>query len=360
MNRWTQVMNTFSFGLPLRLRSHRLTTTLLASGVGLVSVMGILSNPLQAQTPDADPLDTAPVESVPVPEADPIAPAAPLDAPVSAPELSTPSIDSAVPSGSAADFNEPYIDSVNYDTGATYRSADLPATPEFSRSQLPDVAAPQVGSLSVNSLGLGVGTTPSLRDFYRRTLRPPAQLGNGNIRLLFPLSIPAPITSLFGWRMHPILGTARFHTGTDIGAPLGTPVLAAYAGRVAIADFLGGYGLTVTLDHNQGSQQTLYGHLSEIFVKSGEVVKQGAVIGRVGSTGNSTGPHLHFEFRQLTPDGWVALDAGAQLEYALAQLVTVMEVSEKGIASAKGVQVARQGLAGVSGEIEWKGMTKDE
>jgi murein DD-endopeptidase MepM/ murein hydrolase activator NlpD len=153
-------------------------------------------------------------------------------------------------------------------------------------------------------------------------------LGNGNIRLIFPLSIPAPISSLFGWRVHPVTGAQRFHSGTDLAAPLGTPVLAAYAGKVAIADFLGGYGLAVALDHNKGTQGTVYAHLSEIFVKPGEWVKQGMVIGRVGSTGLSTGPHLHFEFRQLTPEGWVAMDAGAQLEYALAQLVTAMQVAQ--------------------------------
>jgi murein DD-endopeptidase MepM/ murein hydrolase activator NlpD len=111
---------------------------------------------------------------------------------------------------------------------------------------------------------------------------------------------------------------------------MGTPVLAAFAGQVAIADFLGGYGLTVSLEHNKGTQQTLYAHLSEIFVKPGEWVKQGETIGRVGSTGNSTGPHLHFEFRQLTPEGWVAMDAGQQLEYALAQLLKAMQVAQKG------------------------------
>jgi murein DD-endopeptidase MepM/ murein hydrolase activator NlpD len=164
-------------------------------------------------------------------------------------------------------------------------------------------------------------------DYYKRTLRPAARLGNGNIRLIFPLAIPAPISSLFGWRTHPITGEQRFHSGTDLAAPLGTPVLAAYAGRVAIADFLGGYGLAVALEHNKATQQTLYAHLSEIFVKPGEWVKQGEAIGRVGSTGNSTGPHLHFEFRQLTPDGWVAMDAGQQLEYAMAQLVKAMQVA---------------------------------
>jgi murein DD-endopeptidase MepM/ murein hydrolase activator NlpD len=128
--------------------------------------------------------------------------------------------------------------------------------------------------------------------------------------------------------MHPITGNPRLHTGTDLGAPLGTPVLAAYAGNVALADFLGGYGLTVVLDHNKFTQQTLYGHLSEIFVQPGERVEQGTVIGRVGSTGNSTGPHLHFETRQLTPEGWVATDSGAELEYSLAQLVKALRTAQ--------------------------------
>lgn len=201
----------------------------------------------------------------------------------------------------------------------------------------------QIGGLPLTSTGFQVGTTPSLRDFYRRTLRPPAQLGNGNIRLIFPLSIPAAISSVFGWRIHPLTGEPRFHAGTDLAAPLGTPVLAAFAGQVAIADFLGGYGLAIALNHNKGSQQTLYGHLSEIFVKQGDWVKQGEVIGRVGDTGNSTGPHLHFEFRQLTPDGWVALDAGTQLEYALAQLVKSLEFAQAPSKTEK----ANAGLQGV-------------
>jgi murein DD-endopeptidase MepM/ murein hydrolase activator NlpD len=144
---------------------------------------------------------------------------------------------------------------------------------------------------------------------------------------MFPLTIPAPITSLFGWRIHPITGNLRFHSGTDLGAPLGTPVLAAYPGTVEIADYMGGYGLTVILNHNKSTLQTLYGHLSEIFVEPGESVEQGTVIGRVGSTGNSTGPHLHFETRQLTPEGWVATNPSIQLEYAFAHLVKALQTA---------------------------------
>lgn len=145
--------------------------------------------------------------------------------------------------------------------------------------------------------------------------------------MMYPLSIPATITSVFGWRVHPITGNQRFHAGTDIGAPTGTPVLAAAAGQVETANWLGGYGLTVTLNH-KSAEQTLYGHMSEIFVQPGQWVQPGTVIGRVGSTGNSTGPHLHFEVRHLTPNGWVAADPGVQLQSALSQLVRGLQTAQ--------------------------------
>lgn len=193
----------------------------------------------------------------------------------------------------------------------------------------PTNSAPvQLGPINISARGIGIGQTTASGRFYYQTARPTGRLGNGNLRLIFPLSLPAPITSMFGWRIHPITGDSRFHSGTDLGAPMGTPVLAAYAGKVAIADFLGGYGLTVTIDHNKGTQETLYAHLSEIFVKPGEWVKQGAVIGRVGSTGNSTGPHLHFELRQQTANGWVTLDPGAQLEIAAADLIKSLQAAQ--------------------------------
>lgn len=161
-----------------------------------------------------------------------------------------------------------------------------------------------------------------------RTLSFLKRLGNPNRNALFPLPFPVPITSVFGWRLHPISGEWRFHSGTDLGADMGTPVLAAFAGKVTIADFMGGYGLTVVLEHPEAAQETLYAHLSQILVRPGDTVEQGAVIGLVGSTGNSTGPHLHFEVRQLTPEGWITLDPGHQLEVALARLVQALQLAQ--------------------------------
>ncbi|MCW5316998.1 peptidoglycan DD-metalloendopeptidase family protein [Nostoc sp. KVJ3] len=145
--------------------------------------------------------------------------------------------------------------------------------------------------------------------------------------MMYPLSVPAPITSLFGWRIHPITGDRRFHAGTDLGAPMGTPVLAAAAGQVETANWMGGYGLTVILNH-KSAEQTLYGHMSEILVHPGQWVQPGTVIGLVGSTGNSTGAHLHFEVRHLTANGWVATDPGVQLQFALNQLVRSLQTAQ--------------------------------
>ncbi|HBL10433.1 MAG TPA: peptidase M23 [Cyanobacteria bacterium UBA11162] len=171
-------------------------------------------------------------------------------------------------------------------------------------------------------------TTPTGLAYYNLTTRPSGRPKITNNSFIFPLTIPASISSLFGWRIHPITGERRFHSGTDLAAPEGTPVIAAASGEVATADFLGGYGLTVILRHDEGRQESRYAHLSEIFVQPGELVDQGTVIGRVGSTGFSTGPHLHFEWRNLTTDGWVAVDAGVHLQYALAQFIEALKVAQ--------------------------------
>ncbi len=221
------------------------------------------------------------------------------------------------PSGGYAENGGAYSGSDNgYIQPASYSGSGEGAS-------MSSLAPIPVGPLSISS------TSSSGLAYFNLTARPPRVAGNGNVRLLFPLSIPAPITSLFGWRNHPVLGTGRFHSGVDLGADLGTPVVAAYAGQVAISDWLGGYGLAVVLDHRKQTLETLYGHLSETFVKPGEWVQQGEVIGRVGSTGMSTGPHLHFELRKFTEQGWVAVDPGQQLEFALAQMVKTLETAQK-------------------------------
>ena len=117
--------------------------------------------------------------------------------------------------------------------------------------------------------------------------------------MLWPVAISGTvITSEFGIREHPIQGVVKQHTGLDIGgAPLGTPVIAAADGVVSYAGWLGGYGNCVMINHGDGVV-TLYGHGNKVLTSVGTNVKAGDVIMEVGSTGNSTGPHLHFEVRE--------------------------------------------------------------
>jgi murein DD-endopeptidase MepM/ murein hydrolase activator NlpD len=272
------------------------------------------------------------------------------EAPIAAP-VETPAPTLAEPP--LPELSEVFIDRTDYSLGATERevsaskedaiaagiptdrapaavavdAVNMPSEGQVSWANTPVSYSMAVPDSVVPPTAIGQG---ALEYFSRKLLRPLGRLGNENVKLLFPLAIPAPITSLFGWRTHPITGTARLHTGTDIGAAMGTPVLAALAGRVILADSMGGYGLAVALEHNSGIQQTMYAHLSEIFVKPGELIQQGTVIGRVGSTGASTGPHLHFEFRQMTQDGsWVAMDSGQQLEISLGDMARSLQVAQK-------------------------------
>ena len=165
-------------------------------------------------------------------------------------------------------------------------------------------------TVPVSALLAGEGGSFNLASVFRVSPRPSPLRGNGNRRLLFPLIGDAPLTSTFGWRLHPVLGYLRMHAGQDFGAPEGTPVVAALSGRVVSSGLAGGYGLAVEIEHQRPLRRTLYGHLSELYVKTGEMVRQGEVVGRVGSTGLSTGPHLHFELRQPAQGGWVAMDPG--------------------------------------------------
>ncbi len=105
--------------------------------------------------------------------------------------------------------------------------------------------------------------------------------------------VNGPITSPFGWRVHPIYGTSSFHNGVDIGAPTGTPIRATGSGRIIKASWYGGYGNCIMIDIG-GGLSVLYGHLSAYAVSQGQWVSQGQVVGYVGTTGWSTGPHLHY------------------------------------------------------------------
>ncbi|MEM9903773.1 MAG: M23 family metallopeptidase [Cyanobacteria bacterium P01_D01_bin.44] len=267
---------------------------------------------------------------------------------------------------SPADFGNVLIDTTDYSVGATANpdtpsvviserstgckfmlqqgqtiphnacnpSADQVASgggPRFSSNA--NAPAFRVGPVSVDSSGVRVAGVPvsgitsaASRAYYNRLARPLVNL-QAREPFLFPLSMPSPITSFFGWRFHPVHGDRRFHTGTDLGAPLGTPVLATREGRVQVADFLGGYGLTVILRHEAeavGQLESRYAHLSQLMVEPGEWVEKGEVVGLVGSTGVSTGPHLHFELRQLSADGWVAISPDQILQTSLSNLVNTL------------------------------------
>lgn len=110
------------------------------------------------------------------------------------------------------------------------------------------------------------------------------------------MPVEGKVTSGFGYRIHPITGSRSFHTGIDLAAPQGTPIVAAYGGTVQETGYTSGRGNYILLSHGDGLQ-TMYCHLSEILVQQSDAVDAGGTIGLVGTTGMSTGPHLHFELR---------------------------------------------------------------
>ena len=111
-----------------------------------------------------------------------------------------------------------------------------------------------------------------------------------------------PVTSSFGWRVHPLTGEWTFHAGVDLGYDFGAGIPALFDGFVVSSgNYEDGYGNQVLIYHSDIDSYTRYGHMSVLYVSPGEYVSQGQIIGLIGSTGNSTGPHLHLEY--IIPDG---------------------------------------------------------
>jgi len=134
-----------------------------------------------------------------------------------------------------------------------------------------------------------------LAGLIRQRLAAQSGIVRGTGRFIFPAN--GGISSGFGNRVHPILGYSRFHAGVDFSASYGSTIRAADSGRVIFSGWYGGYGQAVVLDHGNGLS-TLYAHASRLFVREGQIVEQGQPVAAVGSTGLSTGPHLHFEVRR--------------------------------------------------------------
>ena len=131
---------------------------------------------------------------------------------------------------------------------------------------------------------------------YNRRIQKNPKTARKPFKGRFMRPVNAPVTSGFGNRFHPILRVSRLHAGTDFGARSGSAIFAVADGTVISASYSGGYGNRIILDHG-GGLTTVYAHCSSLAVRAGQTVRQGQRIGAVGSTGLSTGPHLHFEMR---------------------------------------------------------------
>ena len=131
----------------------------------------------------------------------------------------------------------------------------------------------------------------------------------------------ARLSSDFGMRTHPVMGGRRHHRGVDLASPTGTPVYATADGRVDMAQWFSSYGLYIQINHG-GDLETRYAHLSSLAVTQGQKVRKGDLIGHVGSTGRSTGPHLHYEVRvagqAVNPIPYM-VETSAQRAFALAR-----------------------------------------
>jgi murein DD-endopeptidase MepM/ murein hydrolase activator NlpD len=181
------------------------------------------------------------------------------------------------------------------------------------------VQAVRVGQVDANTTRMVVEFSPDVtinpqqlklksRQPGKWSMQLPQNIAAIDLNTISNFTLPitgALISSGFGWRVHPVTGERRLHKGIDFAAPTGTPIFAAADGMVTDAGWTdGGYGNIVELRHSDGSV-TLYAHTNRVYVSKGQVVNKGQAIAEVGTTGRSTGPHLHFE---VQPDGKNAVD----------------------------------------------------
>ncbi|MBA3862952.1 MAG: M23 family peptidase [Erythrobacter sp.] len=164
------------------------------------------------------------------------------------------------------------------------------------------------------TLGMGADITAFSSPIPQRAISVPSRM---------PLE-GAQLTSNYGMRTHPVLGGRRNHTGIDLAAPTGTPIYATADGVIGRADWYSSYGLYISINHG-ATMETRYAHLSRLAVAAGDNVKKGDLIGYVGSTGRSTGPHLHYEVRvdglAVNPIPYM-VESEAQLAYVRDQKLT--------------------------------------
>lgn len=199
----------------------------------------------------------------------------------------------AVESDAARPLHFPQVDLPFAGSSAAPAGDAVLAVGQYSIESRPPRAA--AGSGVVSRQGPSAISVARMKSSALRAPVVQAGTGTKEPRLLWPTR--GPITSPFGWRIHPIFGTREFHTGMDIGAQMGAPVVSAYPGVVRFAGWKDGYGRLVIIYHGSGLE-TAYSHLSVASVSPGQRVEQGQEIGQVGSTGWSTGPHLLFEVYQ--------------------------------------------------------------
>ena len=167
-------------------------------------------------------------------------------------------------------------------------NADITAPLRAAQNAAPDAGDQQFGQLfnTWRSLDKGNGLAAASAPLSAHRVSIPSRMPVEGVKM----------SSEFGMRWHPILGGRHAHKGVDLAGPIGTPVHATADGMVGRADWFSGYGLYVQLEHG-GNLETRYGHMSRLNVAAGQFVHKGDVIGYIGTTGRSTGPHLHYEVR---------------------------------------------------------------